>query len=429
MKERLINLLWLLIEQGGRVLSSLLITILIVNHLGPEGYGALSLSLAVLTAIGAVVGLGMDPILFKRFISREHNEKELLETSCFLRLLVSVLVIILITLLNLLTEELYITILNVLVIGFLFDSFLSVKDYFAANLKNKFYAYSALISLLAQLLLVYVLVQNEVGVIYFTFAYLLAKIVQAISLYICYFKLKNELIYPRLNKGLAKNLLRSSFPMMLAASVGLLYSLQDQFFIKYFLGEYELGLYAVGIKFVLILIVLPTLISNVFYPSLVSKFHQKNGDAYIKQLGGIYAVFFVVGFAAFFVVFLSSEFIVNSLFSEAFSGSIEVMEIYSLLLVLAFFQSINNKVLVLHNLESIIFKRALLALTINAILNFFLIPRYGILGAAYSTILSELFVLFSYVLLAETRFIFVNQVKAVLLINLFKSDLIRNLKA
>jgi O-antigen/teichoic acid export membrane protein len=105
------------------------------------------------------------------------------------------------------------------------------------------------------------------------------------------------------------------------------------------------------------------------------------------------------------------------------------MKIYSFLLLLAFFQSINNKILILHNLESIIFKRALLALTINAVLNYLLIPRYGIIGAAYSTIISELFVVFSYVLMAETRFIFMNQVKAVLLVNLFKSDLIRNLKA
>lgn len=429
MKERLINLLWLLLDQGGRVLSSLLITILIVNHLGPEKYGVLSLSLAILTALGAIVALGLDAILFKRFISKENDRKELIETSCYLRLAVSLFVIVSITLLNLLSEELYVTILNVLVVGFIFDSFLSFKDYFAANLKNKFYTYSTLISLLTQLLLIYILVHNESDVLYFSFGYLLAKIIQAVSLYVCYFNLRNEFIWPRLNKQLAKSLLRSSFPMMLAASVGILYSLQDQFFIKYFLSEYELGLYSVGIKMILVLVVLPTLISNVFYPSLVGKFHQQNNSAYIKQLEGIYAVFFVLGFVAFISLFFAAEFIISTLFSEAFSSSVEVMEIYSLLLVLTFFQSINNKVLILHNLESIIFKRALLALTVNAVLNCLLIPRYGIIGAAYSTILSELVVVISYVLLAKTRFIFVNQVKAVLLINLFKSDLIRNLKA
>ena len=429
MKERLINLLWLLIDQGGRVLSAFLITILTVNHLGPEKYGALSLSLAILTALGALVALGMDAILFKRFISKENNEKELIETSCFLRLAIAVVVIIIITLLNVLSDELYVDILNVLVVGFLFDSFLSFKDYFAAHLKNKFYTYSTLLSLLAQLLLTYALVEKEVNVFYFSFAYLLTKVIQATSLYVCYFNFKREIIWPRLNKALAKDLLRSSFPMMLAASIGLLYSLQDQFFIKYFLNEYELGLYAVGIKMILVFIVLPTLISNVFYPSLVSKFHHENNNAYVKQLESIYTVFFMLGLVMFLCLFFASEFIISTLFSDEFLSSVEVMKVYSLLLILSFFQSINNKILILHNLERVIFKRALFALTINAVLNFFFIPRYGIIGAAYSTVISELFVVLSYAFMAETRFIFMNQVKAVLFINLFKSDLVKNLKA
>jgi O-antigen/teichoic acid export membrane protein len=137
----------------------------------------------------------------------------------------------------------------------------------------------------------------------------------------------------------------------------------------------------------------------------------------------------MLGLVMFLCLFFASEFIISTLFSDEFSSSVEVMKVYSLLLILTFFQSINNKILILHNLERVIFKRALFALTINAVLNFFLIPRYGIIGAAYSTVISELFVVLSYAFMAETRFIFMNQVKAVLLINLFKSDLVKNLKA
>ena len=429
MKERLINLLWLLIEQGGRVLSTFLITILIVNHSGAEKYGGFALSLAIFTALGAIVALGMDAILFKRFISNENNETELIETSCFLRLILAVTVVISVSLLNIYTDVLFVEILNVLVIGFLFDSFLSFKDYFAANLRNKFYTYSTLLSLLLQLLLTYVLVEQSVDVFYFSFAYLLAKVIQAVSLYAFYFNEKHTAIRPRLNKKLAKDLLKSSFPMMLAASIGLLYSLQDQFFIKYLLNEHELGIYAVGVKMILVFIILPTLVSNVFYPSLVNKFHQESSKAYTKQLESIYVLFFILGVGMCILLYSCSELIIGALFSSEFSGSVDIMKVYSLLLILSFFQSINNKVLILHGFEKIIFKRALFALAINAVLNFTLIPKYGIIGAAYSTVLSELFVVLSYAFMPETRFVFINQLKAVLLINLFKSDLVKNLKA
>lgn len=429
MKERLINLFWLLLEQGGRVLSTFLITILIVNYAGADKYGSFTLSLAIFTALGAIVALGMDAILFKRFISNENNEIELIETSCFLRLILAVTVVISVSLINIYSDELFIEILNVLVIGFLFDSLLSFKDYFAANLRNKLYTYSTILSLLLQLLITYILVEQTVDIFYFSYAYLLAKVIQAVSLYAFYYNDKHIVIRPKLNKKLAKDLLKSSFPMMLAATIGLLYSLQDQLFIKYLLNEHELGIYAVGVKMILVFIILPTLVSNVFYPSLVNKFQQKESSAYTKQLESIYVLFFVLGVGMCILLYSCSDLIIQALFSSEFSRSTDIMKVYSLLLILSFFQSINNKVLILHGLEKVIFKRALFALTINAVLNFTLIPKYGIIGAAYSTVISELFVVLSYAFKHETRFIFINQLKAVLLINLFRQDLVKNLKA
>ncbi|MCG6418407.1 oligosaccharide flippase family protein, partial [Vibrio fluvialis] len=129
MKEKIINLFWLCLEQGGRILSSLLITVLIVKHLGVEQFGSFSLALAILTTLGPLVGLGFDSILFKKFISKEDDTTSLLQVSCFLRLVVAVLVIIVCTAINFLSSEPYLYVLNILVLGFIFDSFLAFKDY------------------------------------------------------------------------------------------------------------------------------------------------------------------------------------------------------------------------------------------------------------------------------------------------------------
>ncbi|EGQ9868236.1 oligosaccharide flippase family protein, partial [Vibrio parahaemolyticus] len=372
MKERIINLFWLCLEQGGRILSSFLITILIVKHLGVEQFGSFSLALAILTALGPFAGLGFDSILFKKFISNEGDEKTLLGISCFSRLFIALSIISLTTLINLNSNAVYVNVLNILVLGFLFDSFLAFKDYFLANLKNKFYTFSTFVSSVIQLALVYTLVQKNASIEYFAWSYVLTKFIQALVLTCSYYKIRQSLIFPIWNKELSRKLVIESYPMMLAASIGLLYSLQDQFFIKYFLGEYELGLYSVGIKFILILIVLPTLISNVFYPSLVKKFHSNNIEIYNNQLQAIYLLFFILGLLLFALMYFSSEIVIEKLFGTDFERSSSIMEIYSILLVVSFFQSLNNKILILNNLQSVIFKRAVFALITNAILNLFL---------------------------------------------------------
>jgi len=346
-----------------------------------------------------------------------------------MRLVVAIVVIILTTILNLISDEQIIYVLNILVIGFVFDSFLSFKDYFSANLKNRFYTYSTLLSLVIQLLVMYVMISNNAHIETIAFAYVIAKLIQSGCLYFSYYNENGIATIPKFHKHLTKDLLISSFPMMLATSIGLLYSLQDQFFIKMILDEHELGIYAVGIKLVVILVVLPTMISNVFYPSLVSKYNGNCKELYEKQLESIYLIFFMFGIVMCAFIYLSADFIIELLFDVEFLRSSSVMKVYSFLLILSFFQSINNKILILNNLQHVIFKRALMALIINALLNIMFIPKYGVLGAAYSTVISELFVVFSYMLRADTRFIFMYQLRAVLLINLFKPGLVKSLKA
>ncbi|ELK3678682.1 flippase [Vibrio fluvialis] len=429
MKEKIINLFWLCLEQGGRILSSFLITVLIVKHLGVEQFGSFSLALAILTTLGPLVGLGFDSILFKKFISKEDDTTSLLQVSCFLRLVVAVLVIIVCTAINFLSSEPYLYVLNILVLGFIFDSFLAFKDYFLANLKNKFYTYSTLVSSVIQLVIVYLLVNDNASIGYFAWSYVIAKAIQSIVLFGAFYKVQGLVISPRWKKSLSLNLLKTSYPMMFAASIGLLYSLQDQYFIKYFLGEYELGLYAVGIKFVLILVVLPTLISNVFYPSLVSKYHAGKYVEYNNQLQAMYLLFFILGLILYSFLYFSSEIIVIKLFGDEFKDSVLIMQIYSLLLVVSFFQSLNNKVLILNDLQSVIFKRATFALIINAVLNFIMIPKFGIKGAAYSTVMSEILVLISYSFRKDTRFIFYHQIKAIFFLNILKKDVMRSIKS
>lgn len=429
MKEKIINLFWLCLEQGGRILSSFLITVLIVKHLGVEQFGSFSLALAILTTLGPLVGLGFDSILFKKFISKEDDPTSLLQVSCFLRLVVTALVIIVCTAINFVSSEPYLYVLNILVLGFIFDSFLAFKDYFLANLKNKFYTYSTLVSSVIQLVIVYLLVNDNASIGYFAWSYVIAKAIQSVVLFGAFYKVQGLVISPRWKKSLSLNLLKTSYPMMFAASIGLLYSLQDQYFIKYFLGEYELGLYAVGIKFVLILVVLPTLISNVFYPSLVSKYHADKYVEYNNQLQAMYLLFFILGLILYSFLYFSSEMIVIKLFGDEFKDSVLIMQIYSLLLVVSFFQSLNNKVLILNDLQSVIFKRATFALIINAVLNFIMIPKFGIKGAAYSTVMSEILVLISYSFRKDTRFIFYHQIKAIFFLNILKKDVMRSIKS
>ena len=79
---------------------------------------------------------------------------------------------------------------------------------------------------------------------------------------------------------------------------------------------------------------------------------------------------------------------------------------------MAFFQSLNNKILILFDKQKLIMQRVLLSLIFNLLFNLYLINKVGIIGAAYATVLSEFLILISYSLNKSTRNIFIFQIKA-----------------
>ena len=90
---------------------------------------------------------------------------------------------------------------------------------------------------------------------------------------------------------------------------------------------------------------------------------------------------------------------------------------------MAFFQSLNNKILILFDKQKLIMQRVLLSLIFNLLFNLYLINKFGLVGAAYATVFSEFLVLMSYSLNKSTRNIFFFQVNAInpsFIKNLFK---------
>jgi len=88
--------------------------------------------------------------------------------------------------------------------------------------------------------------------------------------------------------------------------------------------------------------------------------------------------------------------------------------------VFVFLGVATGKYLVVENYTKISFFRTLIGAVINIVLNTFLIPKYGIKGAAIATVFSQFIVAFSIILIPKTRFNFVLMVKSFLLISSIK---------
>jgi O-antigen/teichoic acid export membrane protein len=89
------------------------------------------------------------------------------------------------------------------------------------------------------------------------------------------------------------------------------------------------------------------------------------------------------------VVSLLAPYIVTTIFGEEFSSASSILVIHIWTSVFVFVGFASNQQLVLEHLSKISFYRTLFGVASNVILNFILIPVWGSMGAAVSTLIAQ----------------------------------------
>lgn len=205
-----------------------------------------------------------------------------------------------------------------------------------------------------------------------------------------------------------KNIFYGSFPLFISALGIIIYSRTDQIIIRNVLGEEQSGLYSSVIKLSEIFTFVIPIVVNLAL-SLASKLQEKDEIYYIRlfKLLNIYSILCILFIALF------GKHLVTIIFTEEYTEVYLVLLIYSLSLLPIVIGSASNVWLIKNGLQKFKVARVMLGVFVNIVLNFLLIPIYGLMGAALATVLSQLVSsFFANYLSKKTRPLFFLQAKS-----------------
>lgn len=161
------------------------------------------------------------------------------------------------------------------------------------------------------------------------------------------------------------------------------------FFLEHFRSAAEVGFYSVGLKFASLVVVLPAVISK----SLLPEFSWMHGAKRTQEFEETFPVLCVtIAYVAVGLAILGAamaDLLVTVVFSPEFSPAIIGTQV---LLAGSVFGGLAGPVaaaLFAGSKEKFFVQFGLLLVTINLVLDFALIPRYGLLGASIATIASQ----------------------------------------
>jgi len=372
----------------------------------------------------AISILGLESISIRELVKYPERRDNILGSVFLLRLVGGIVTIILIALtLFISSEQTDISILILIVsTSAIFQSFSVIDYYFRAEVKVKYSVYVMTASVLFIASLKILLIILEAPLIYFVVVFSVEFLIAAVGFLIVYKHNSLKLSHWKFRKKTAMNLLKDSWPLILSGLVVAIYTKIDQVMIKNMLDSKELGYYAVAVKLSEAWYFIPVALTNSIFPAIVNAKNVSN-KFYLNRMQKLYDILAWMAIAIAIPMSIYSWDIINIIFGIEFQTAAPVLTIYIWAGVAVFLGVANSQYLITENFTKLSFFRTFIGMVINVILNFILIPKYGIIGAAVATLISYSFAVFSIILFPKSRGQFFMMMRSILFVSLINQAL------
>jgi O-antigen/teichoic acid export membrane protein len=415
------NTSWMFGEHVLRMAAGVLVGIWVARYLGPEQFGVFSYVMAFVAIFSSVAKLGLDSIVVRDLVNEPEKRDIYLGTAFWLKLMGALVMLAVIAFATIFTRNDHTTNLYIFIIasGIIFQSFEVIDFYLQSKVLSKFVSICKITQLLLSSLLKIYFVLTGADLFWFVMVSLVDQMTLAFSLYAAYKYQKLGSFYRCFDWDTAKKLLQDSWPLIFSGLAIVVYMRIDQVMIKEMLGAKEVGLFSAAVRLSEVWYFIPVIIATSLFPAIVNA-KSIDTELYYSRLQKLYDLMLLVALGVALPMTFLSDWLVTFLYGDDYLQSGGVLAIHIWTGVFVFLGVVNAKFLLVEGLMRVMFYFTLACSVLNLFFNFFLIPKYGLYGAAIATLCAQFFGFLFNALHKRTRVAFYIQVKALLMLNTFK---------
>lgn len=384
------NIGWLFADKILQMGLSLIVGIWVARYLGPEQFGLFNYAIAFVALLGPIANLGLDTIVVRDIVRHPDSKNETLGTSLALKLFGgAVTTLLAFGAISLLQPQDNLThwLVGIIAAGTIFQAFETIDLWFRSQVQSK---YTVVVKNSAYILICALriaLIQMQAPLIAFAWARFGELALAAVGLVMVYQASGQDLKAWRSSLPRAKKLLTESWPLIVSGIAIYVYSTIDQVMLGSFNQTVQLGIYAAAVKISQIFDFIPSIMQISFFPKLTEAKSQGESE-YIKKFQAYFDLTLILWLVVAIPVSLLSNYVVHFLYGDKYAASATVLSIYVWAQFGSGFGVARNAFIMIegkaHNELYLTFIGALL----NIILNWYLIPKYGAIGATVATLIT-----------------------------------------
>ncbi|MDW7710839.1 MAG: flippase [Deferrisomatales bacterium] len=379
---------WQFADHVLRMAVGLVVGIWVARYLGPEQFGLLSYALAFVALFAAFGSLGLDDIVVRDVVREPAGKAEVLGTAFTLRLLGGTVgfAAALGAILVLRPEDgLSHWLVGIIAAGAIFQAFYVIEFWFHSQVQAKYSVLAKGSAFLACSLGKVVLILVGAPLVAFAWIALLEVAAGAAGLVVAYRSRGSRLREWCASLKAGAGLLRDSWPLMLSGMVIMVYLRIDQVMLGHMSGNEEVGIYAVAVRLAEVWYFIPTAVYWSVYPAIVEA-KGIGEELFYERLQQFYNLVALAAYAVAVPTTLVAQWLVPTLFGEAYARGGLMLAVLIWANLFSSLEIARSSFLTVMNWTRLYLVTVSLGCALNIVLNYWLIPLYGGMGAVIASL-------------------------------------------
>lgn len=412
---------WLMVARVGSLGIKICVNIAVSNYLGKHSFGMLNYTSAFVTFFIAAAALGLDGFVTRELLRKPNRQDQLLGTAFFLKLAGGIAVIPLMYAVYMAISsskpiETPVSYIMIVSIAGLLQAFSIIDSFFQFRTQGKFIMRVQVTANLLSAALKLALILSHCPLIWFIIALLADFLFIAIGYIYLYRQKEGPLLKWRFDGNTAAYLFRNSWPLAFSAILVSIYLNIDQLMIEYYRGAGDVGIYSNVVSLAGSWYFIPVAIVTSVFPAIMNA-RRDDPERYLKRMQNLYDLMVWISlFLAITISFASP--LIFKVFKPEYQPGAPVLSIHIWAGIFVFLGTASGQFLIAEGYVKMSMIRTAAGAAINILLNIFWIPRYGISGAAFATLIAYATSAFWLLLVPATRQQGMMMLKSLLLITL-----------
>ncbi len=381
---------WIMAGRVMQMAINLVVGLLTARYLGPSNYGLINYATAYTAFFMAFCTLGINSVLVKEFIDNPEDEGRIIGSTLVMRAVSSFLsagvIICLVSIIDA-DEPTTIIVTALSCVGLVFNIFETFNYWFQSKLKSKVTTIVCFVAYVATAIYKIVLLVLGKSVEWFAFATSVDYICIGALLLFCYKRYGGQRL--AFSKTTSKKILSKSCHFILPSLMVSIYGYTDKFMLKQMLSETEVGYYATATAVCSMWCFVLTAIIDSIYPSIMSA-HNTDIKLFEKRNKQLYAIVFYISFfvSVFFCIF--GNLIIWLLYGEQYLPAVGPLRVVTWYTAFSYLGVARNAWVVSKDKQKYLIYIYVAAALSNIIMNLILIPRFGTIGAAAASLITQI---------------------------------------